>query len=81
MFLYDLYDNIKYDFALDDNLTGFELKQVYFSKAEKYNPNDFNVRMLFGGAEIKETDSLYQHRLKDGYTIQILRRKKEVEQL
>jgi len=77
--LYDLYDNIKYDFALDDNLNGYDLKQIFFTKAEKYNPADYKIRMLFGGAEIKDTDNLYQHNLKDGYTIQILRNKIEKE--
>ncbi len=75
--LFDLYANKKYPFELDDNLTGTELKQVFFTKAEQYDPNEYNLRMLFGGAEIKESDNLYQHSLKDGFTIQMMVSKKD----
>ena len=37
----------------------------------------YKIGALESGAEIKETDNLYQHALKNGYTIQILRTKKD----
>lgn len=73
--LYDHYDDKMYDFQLDDNLTGNDLKQAFLKKAGKYNLTDYKIRFLFGGAEIKDEDNLYQHNLKEGYKIQILVRK------
>ncbi len=63
---------------MDDNITGYDVMQLFFSSAEKYSPDQYKLRLLFGGAEIKESDHLYQHVLKDGYTIQILRTKKDI---
>jgi hypothetical protein len=58
-----------------ENQTGKFLIEKY---AEKYNI-DLNkniIRLLFGGGIIKENDTLYQHKVKNGYSIQICVSKK-----
>jgi len=45
----------------------------FFSKAEKYDIHKYKLRLLFGGAEIKDSDYLYQHNIKNEYIIQVVR--------
>lgn len=53
-----------------DSITGDELAKVY---AEKNNIDlDKNkIRFIFGGGFIKGEDSLYQHKVKNGYKVQV----------
>ena len=74
--IYDLYENKKLPFTLESNITGWELKQLY---AEHFSTNltEYKVRLLFGGAEIKEEQNLYGHKIKDGFTIHVVKNKIE----
>lgn len=76
--IYDLYDNKKVPFTLESNITGMELKQLY-SDHFVVNLNQYKVRLLFGGAEIKDEQNLYGHKVKDGYTIHVVKSKIEPE--
>ena len=52
-------------------MTGKELKE--FFKKEHNIGDNFNLRMFFQGVEIKDEHYLYQHNLKSGYKIQVMK--------
>ena len=68
-----LVDNIsehKISLHVDDNITGKELIKIY-SEHKKIDLNNNNIKLLFGGGVIKDNDSLYQHNVKNGFSLQI----------
>lgn len=67
---YNLYKNIKYDIQCPNTINGKELKILYNKMAG--NDENKNVRILFGGAEIKDENMLYQLKIDNGYLIQVL---------
>lgn len=69
--IYDLYQNKKTDISVDENILCGKLK-LLFCERNQINQNDFKIRILFGGVEMKDENHLYQYKLQDGYTIQIL---------
>ena len=52
-------------------MTGKELKDLF--KKEHEIGDNFNLRLFFGGMEITDDHSLYQHNLKNGYKIQVMK--------
>ena len=52
-------------------MTGKELKELF--RKEKDIGDNFNLRLFFGGMEIKDEHFLYQHHLKNGFKIQIMK--------
>ena len=54
-----------------NTMTGKELKDL-FRKEHKIS-DDFNLRFFIGGMEIKDEHFLYQHHLKSGFTIQVMK--------
>jgi hypothetical protein len=54
-------------------MTAAEVKE-----AHNLTKPGFTVRMFFGGGEIKDEHKLFQHNLKDDYTIQIIKKQIEV---
>ena len=73
--LFDIPNQKNIKMKVRENQTGKFLIEKY---AEKYNI-DLNkniIRLLFGGGIIKENDTLYQHKVKNGYSIQICVSKK-----
>ena len=53
-----------------DSITGEELMEKY-SNEENIDLTKNKIRLLFGGGIIKENETLYQHKVKNGYSIQI----------
>ena len=64
-------DNINEEKTVPNTMTGKELKEL-FKKEHKIGDN-FNLRLFFGGAEIKDEHFLYEHHLKKGYKIQVMK--------
>ena len=55
-----------------DNFCGKKLKELFMAKAKIDNIKLENIRLFFGGLEIKNDDLLYQHEIKRHYTVQVL---------
>ena len=55
---------------MNQSTKGLELKEKY---AEKHNIDltKNRIRLLFGGGIIQDNESLYQHKVKNGFSIQI----------
>lgn len=68
-----LIDNVsqtKVKLNVDDNITGKELVQIY-SDHKGIDLNNNKIKLLFGGGIIKDNDSLYQHNIKNGFSLQV----------
>jgi len=47
---------------------------MYCSHKEiNLNPGEYKIRLFFGGVEIKDDHKIYQHNMKDDFTIQIMK--------
>lgn len=68
--LFDLCIGKQIKLNVNESTKGIELKQKY---AEKHNIDLSKniIRLLFGGGIIKDEESLYQHKVKNGFSIQI----------
>lgn len=69
-----MYDNKSLNFDFPENITGHDIKLIFTEKLN-LNINEWKIRLLFGGAEIKDDQMLYQHKIKDGFTIQVSKNK------
>ncbi len=69
--LFEPTSNINEEKTVNNTITGKELKEL-FKKEYKVGDN-FNLRLFFGGMEIKDEHFLYQHHLKNGYKIQVMK--------
>jgi hypothetical protein len=70
IYLYDLYENKKSKHTVSNHMTGEDLKK-FFLESSGINPEEYRIKLLFGGSEIKDEHYLYQHGLKNDYTVQI----------
>lgn len=70
--LYDVYENKKTNINISDNIKIEDIKQKY-SEHNKIDLSKIKLRFLFGGAELKDENYLYQYNFQDGYIIQILK--------
>ena len=57
---------------VNHTISGEELKKLYCKKVG-ISPNEYNVRLFFGGQEIKNNNFLYQYNIKDEFKIQVMR--------
>ena len=62
-------DYINEEKTVANTMSGKELKELF--KKEHNIGDNFNLRLFFGGMEIKDEHFLYQHHLKNGYKIQV----------
>ena len=62
--LFEPTDNINEEQTVNNTITGKELKELF--KKEHNIGDNFNLRLFFGGMEIKDDHFLYQHHLKNG---------------
>ena len=63
--------NINEEKSVVNTMTGKELKELF--KKEHNIGDNYNLRLFFGGMEIKDEHFLYQHHLKSGYKIQVMK--------
>ena len=64
-------DYINEEKTVANTMSGKELKELF--KKEHNIGDNFNLRLFFGGMEIKDEHFLYQHHLKNGYKIQVMK--------
>ena len=69
--LFEPTGNINEEKTVSNTMTGKELKEMF--RKEKDIGDNFNLRLFFGGMEIKDEHFLYQHHLKNGFKIQIMK--------
>jgi hypothetical protein len=69
--LFEPTGNINEEKTVSNTMTGKELKELF--RKEKDIGDNFNLRLFFGGMEIKDEHFLYQHHLKNGFKIQIMK--------
>ena len=72
IFVFLKYGDDKEKFTFDDDISGKEIKEEY-AKRKKLNLDIYSkkIRLFFGGNEIHDDEFLYQHKLKDNYSIQV----------
>ena len=63
--------DLKEKFIFYDDVSGKEIKEEYVKRKNLNSDYVSKIRLFFGGNEIHEKDLLYQHKIKDNYTIQI----------
>ncbi len=63
--------NINEEKTVNNTMTGKELKELF--KKEHNIGDNFNLRLFFAGMEITDDHSLYQHNLKNGFKIQVMK--------
>ena len=68
--LFDIINQKKYNYTVLDSITGYELKEK-ISKEENIDLSKDKIRLLFGGGIIKDNETLFQHKVKNGFIIQI----------
>ncbi len=56
------------------NITIRELKEK-FAELDGFNINEYKIKLLFGGSELKDEHLIYQYNILDDYTIQVLKTK------
>ena len=69
--LFEPMGNINEEKSVSNTMTGKELKDLF--KKEHNIGDNFNLRLFFGGMEITDDHFLYQHNLKNGYKIQVMK--------
>jgi hypothetical protein len=72
IYIYDLYENKKIPFNLALSSTGKDLKKLYF-EAISEDETKYKCRLLFGGSELQDDHNLFQHNIKEGFQIQIIK--------
>ena len=68
--LFDVINQKQNKFKVLDSITGRELIEKYANK-ENIDLNKYKIRLLFGGGIIKDNETLFQHKVKNGFGIQI----------
>ena len=69
--LFEPTENINAEKTVMNTMTGKQLKELFIS--EHKIGDKFCLRLFFGGMEIKDDHYLYQHHLKNGYKIQVMK--------
>ena len=67
----NLYKNEQNIFTVKESTTGKELKEMY-SEHNNIDLNKNKIRFIFAGALIKDDDMLYQHKISNGFVIQVI---------
>jgi hypothetical protein len=70
VYLVNVTKDIKHSIKISNKSKGIELKQRFFDHS-KYKENEYKIRLLFGGFEIKDDEYLFTYNLESGSIIQI----------
>ena len=68
--LFDVINQKQNKLTVLDSITGEELIEKYANE-ENIDLSQNKIRLLFGGGIIKENETLFQHKVKNGFSIQI----------
>ena len=69
--LFDITNQKQIKLKVNEAEKGESIIQKY-AKAHNINLKENKIRLLLGGGIIKENETLYQHKVKDGFSIQIV---------
>lgn len=72
LIVYEVSQNISVPIKISNTDTGLQLKKSFW-KVSKIKKNSFNLRLFYGGNEIKDNHQLFQHKLKNDYKIQVMK--------
>ena len=75
IFLNDVSAQKKKSYCISDTTTGKELIDMYCGE-ENIDKSKYNFKLIFGGGIIKDDETLFQHKVKNEYVIQICKFKK-----
>ena len=70
IFLNDVSAQKKKSYCISDTTTGKELIDMYCVE-ENIDKSKYNFKLIFGGGIIKDDETLFQHKVKNEYVIQI----------
>ena len=70
IFLNDVSAQKKKSYCISDTTTGKELIDMYCEE-ENIDKSKYNFKLIFGGGIIKDDETLFQHKVKNEYVIQI----------
>ena len=70
IFLNDVSAQKKKSYCISDTTTGKELIDMYCGE-ENIDKSKYNFKLIFGGGIIKDDETLFQHKVKNEYVIQI----------
>jgi uncharacterized ubiquitin-like protein YukD len=68
--LYDVLNQKQINLSVPDSATGKELIQKFVNE-ENIDLTKNKIRLIFGGGIIKENETLFQHKVKNGFIIQV----------
>ena len=68
--LNDVTTQIKKKISVFDNISGKELIDI-FCEENNIDKEKYKIKLIFGGAIIKDDETLFQHKVKNDYVIQI----------
>ena len=66
----DVSSQVRKNYNVFDTITGKELIDMYCDD-ENINKSKYKFKLIFGGAIIKDDETLFQHKVKNDYVIQI----------
>ena len=72
LFLYDVSSDTTVEETFSNHDTGEKIKNKFIQEA-KIKENEYKIRLFFSGAEIKNSDCIYQHGLEDNFKIQVMK--------
>lgn len=70
--LFEITKNISVDLEVSTKLTGAELKELFREKG-KFPEDKFTFRIFYAGNELKDDQMIGQHKIKDGFKLQVMK--------
>lgn len=70
--LFEVTANISVPIKISNTSTGLQLKNS-FRKVSKIKKKSYNLRLFYGGNEIKDNHHIFQHKLNNDYKIQVMK--------
>ena len=70
--LFEPLSDVNTTLNIDNLISGEELKKIYSEKIG-ISQDEYNLRLFFGGQEIKDNNFLYQYNLQKGFKIQVMK--------
>ena len=70
--LFEPVGDINITLNVNQTISGEELKKIYCKKIG-ITQNEYNIRLFFGGQEIKNKNFLYQYNIQKGFKIQVMK--------
>ncbi|MCQ2818071.1 MAG: hypothetical protein MJ252_12465 [archaeon] len=70
--LFEISKNVSIDVEISNQMKGEELKELFRKKA-KFPEGQYTFRIFFSGSEIKNDQTIGQHKLQDGFKLQVIK--------